>query len=901
MSMWYSIGNISDYHDEHSSELLSRRRRMRAEAAQMKKELSEVKNKMVETKQKDQYEIQVLRQDLLKTKSKLRGKHGVGTPSTAGGSSLIEDFDSTDSVTTGESAATIRIREDYQRKINDMERNKEKIMHESRQSTESYRREIHRLKDELRDAKLEVQTESQRAHSALRSSSAKSNQDFRKMREDMEIMRRRLRETEHQSDTTVTSLRGEVETLRCESDKLRHDLREAMMREEQLLKSSEEEEKLRNYIRKLQNDLRRMKDEYEAKEMELADEMDKHLAEADRQHDEDMDLMRRKLADAEHQNNNETHYLRDEIEVLRLDADRLRSDLFAAEEREKRLTEVQNEEQQLHEYIRQLKSELDRAEDASKVKEAELNAAMQKQLQESQHFQEKLAEVKQKAADQAKKAAETLDKTLSVALDRNDDLQNKIRLVTREAEEKEAEYAKEIRLMEARHDEEVMRLKEELNEAFLNSDHEKSTAAEAERLQGELESMKQKVSIVQQSKEQALHELREEIRAMRVEAQKLEGEARASRDKAKEDSEHAAFEASQSIFKVSQELASMSNEIQELNEKLLEANAEKMALEGEIVHMTDIHRKEIETLKMDLLCAKKRLESSASESGSVQDEMEGYKRDVEKLNSELSESKKKLEEVEEIRKVVDHGREIEVKQYKMEIELLQRDLQDAKRELEEKERQPTRIENSDDLAAENKCLKEEMEVLKSKLEQAENDLEDEMDNHLKDSDLWMMEMEKVKRKMLGEQERMKQELDDAKRKAREAEEREREERLRMEEEIENAKVKAREEAESVLNVQATALAEKVDKLREKAAYWSKLLKDEKLKAVEEGRRASEALAATEAAALEAVNKSLASPARPTRKSERSMARARSRTGRSSSVPPERPTPVKKKSSWFGTE
>lgn len=872
---------------------------MRAEAVQMKKELSDVKNKMVETKQKDQYEIQVLRQDLLKTKSKLRGKHGLGATAIIGGSNVIEYSESTDSATTGDSLSANRIKEDYQRKLDEMEKNKEKAVLEGRQSSESYRREIHRLKDELRDAKLEVETESKRANSAVRSSSAKSNQEFRKMREDMDIMRRRLRETERQSDSTVSSLRGEVNTLKCETDKLRHDLREAMMREEGLRKSNEEGDRLRAYVRKLQNDLRCVKDEYEAKELELADAMAKHISEAERQHSESIEHMRRKVADADHQNDEEINYMRDEIEGLSLDVDRLRSDLFAAEEREKRLTEVQNEEQQLHEYIRQLKSELDRAEDSSKVKEAELNAVMQKQLSESQNFQEKMAEAKQKAADQAKKAAETLDKTLSVALDRNDDLQNKIMSLTREAEEREAELVHKIRLMESKHNEEVARLKQEFNEASLNSDHEKSAAVEAARLEGDLVAMRQKLSIVQHSKEQALNELRQEIVAMRVDAQRLEGDVRANRDKAINYSEHAAFEASQSIFKVSQELASMSNEIQELNDKLLEANAEKLALEGEIVSMTEDHRKEIETLKMDLLCAKKRLKSNESVSVSVQDEMEGYQREAENLSSELSESRKKLDEVEEIRKVVDHSRVIEVKQYKMEIELLQRDLNDVRKELEEKEKQPTDNEDFDGIANENKRLKEETEVLRSKLEQAENDLEDEMDSHLKDSDLWMMEMEKVKRKMLGEQERMKQELDNAKSKTREAEEREREERLRMEEEIENAKAKAREEAEAVLNVQATALAEKVDKLREKAAYWSKLLKDEKLKAVEEGRRASEALAATEAAALEAVNKSLATPTRPERKGDRPMSRARSR--RSSSVPPERSTPVKKKSSWFGTD
>ena len=782
---------------------------MRVEAEQMKKELTLVKTKMEQVQQKDKQEIQMLRQDLLKTKSKLRGHSNIYS-----GDSLVE-----------------KLQDDlvhFQLKLKESEDARNRILKESRESADAYREEIVRLKDQMN----RNQTKNDRI-------TRNAQDEVKILREDLAMLRQKLRDTEasEKSSQTATNLENDVKNLKAEIQRLRNELRQSEEREEMFSELSSQAEEAGA----------------------LRDQLDEITRSSRRKYDE----------------------MSDQVRTLQNEVERYSVELRQAHDREKKMLQNSyDEEKHLHDYVRQLKEELEQANTKIRDKEAMWNDQKEENLRSIELLRTKLAEAKRKNAEDTKKASDLMDKTLNVALDRNDELQAQIVLMTKESEKAKVDYQNEKDDIERQFNEEIEILRGQIQSDTQDRFTSSAVQGQILSLQSELSKTKQKLAITQKSKDQALDEAREEILRLRAEADRLTEELRESRMDSRHRQEKSALEASHNVLKTTQEIACMQNEVQGLTLRLKEVEESKEALQKQMEIETKRYMNEIKELRND----KAATNAQRKQYDNTSEVLQGT---VEKLQHDLLVARKRLQEADEVKSVMEHSRTIEVDQHCNAMKTLQKEIATLKTKLEEKSHESSSECLGlayDEIVAQNEKMKEHIADLQSKLNQTENDLEDEMDNHLKDSDMWMMEMEKVKRKLLSEQERMKEELNLAKERMELAEQREKEERNKMQLTIEEAKVKAKEEAEEVLQRQAAALAERVEQLREKAAYWSNLLKEEKIKAVEEGRRASEALAATEAAALEAVNRTLTP-----------------RTGRPTIQSPLNGKVNKKKTSWFGME
>ena len=893
---------------------------MRIEAEQMKKELDTVKSHMVAVHRQDKEEIQSLRSDLMKTKSKLKRSTGKGGDTFQTELECMKIYDEVF---------------ELRNKVKGLEQEKDCITKESQKSAESYRDEIVRLKNELNH------------HLTLQSKQLQLHKESDRLKSEILCLKRSLREVETNANYELSKKNEETRRFEDEIYVLNRKIErfESNEKNHEILRSkaARAEE-----LELLYQDLQKSK--------QLSDQ---------------------KAASAQNENFN----MKNQIQLME-------QNLHEATSRERELAKGGfDEETKLHDYIRELKREVDKASEQVKIMEKKMKQSKQEHENEVRVLEAKLIELQKQAVKESEKAAMTLDKTLSVALDRNDDLQNKLIELTKESDRNQAFAKQKVASLENKYKLEISSLQVQLDEAIsqggnissfeekiaeyvsensmltqkidsLKLSHEQSMAEKNENIlqleeqtnklseevghltsesirkkeiakqrllsleneyNFEIKTLKeqidktvarerhlstfeervvdcekeksiltQQIQILQLSKDQSINEANEEIMQLKDEARKLLEQVRNLEVAAQEQQEKQALEQSSLSEKSAEDVAILQLKLENIETELASTKEARDKLQSIIENKESLHESEQEMAQKELLRSREELESLKLNNLEI-------KSNLEKIQGELASTKVELLSALEIKEVVEHSNNIELKQHQDSIRELEEEIVNLKLEITEKDVAKQDFDEEvgrDEIFQENQELKKQINLLNSRMEQLETDLEEEMDNHLKDSDLWMMQMEKVKSKLLSEQEEMKIELAIARDRAKEAERREIEERDKLTLEMEEVKIKSKKEAEELLNRQAMALSEKVEQLKEKACYWSNLLKEEKLKAINEGKRAKEALAATEAAALEAVNTTLkiASP------------RSKSRSARrSSSTPPVRPGVVKKKTSWFGLD
>jgi len=893
---------------------------MRIEAEQMKKELDTVKTHMVAVHRQDKEEIQSLRSDLMKTKSKLKRSTGNGGDTFQTELECMKIYDEVF---------------ELRNKLKGLEQEKDCITKENQKSAESYRDEIVRLKNELNH------------HLSAQSKQLQLHKESDRLKSEILCLKRSLREEESNANYELS--RKNEETRRFEDEiyvlnrKIEHFELNEKNHEILRSKAARAEE-----LELLYQDLQKSK--------QLSD---------------------KKGASAQHEN----FSLKTQIQLME-------QNLHEANSRERELAKGGfDEETKLHDYIRELKREVDTASEQVKIMEKKMKQSEQEHENEIRVLEAKLIELKKQAVKESEKAAMTLDKTLSVALDRNDDLQNRLIELIKESDRNQAFAKQKVASLENKYKLEISSLQVQLDEAITQGDnissveekiaeyinensvltqkieslkisHEQLMAEKNENIlqledqinklseevghltsesirkkeiskqrllsleneynleiktlkeqidnavarernlstfeervvecEKEKSILTQQIQILQLSKDQSTNEANEEIMQLKDEARKLLEQVRNLEVAAQEQQNKQALEQSALSEKSAEDVASLQSKLENIESEVASTKQARDQLQSIIENKESLHKSEQEMVQKELLRAKEELESLKVSNFEINSNLE-------KVRSELESTKVELLSAQEIKEVVEHSNNIELKQHQDSIRELEEEIVNLKLEITEKDVAKQDFDEEvgrDEVLQENQELKNQINLLNLRMEQLETDLEEEMDNHLKDSDLWMMQMEKVKSKLLSEHEEMKIELAIARDRAKEAERREIEEREKLTLEMEEVKIQSKKEAEELLNRQAMALSEKVELLKEKACYWSNLLKEEKVKAINEGKRAQEALAATEAAALEAVNTTLkiASP------------RSKSRSGRrSSSTPPVRPGVVKKKTSWFGLD